>query len=115
VNISGTVFESLARHDLFITDAERANVIGSRLKDRDAAFIGTQSHIQILSLRVFLRVLPYFYPVMQACAFSDCSYYWLGDIVSKEDGLRVTVQVSRFSCVREVEVLIISSFSRHLD
>jgi cleavage and polyadenylation specificity factor subunit 2 len=36
----GTVFESLARPDLFITDAERANVIGSRRKDRDAALIG---------------------------------------------------------------------------
>ena len=38
----GTVFESLARPDLFITDAERANVIGSRRKDRDAALIGIQ-------------------------------------------------------------------------
>ncbi len=36
----GTVFESLARPDLLITDAERANVIGSRRKDRDAALIG---------------------------------------------------------------------------
>jgi cleavage and polyadenylation specificity factor subunit 2 len=36
----GSVFESLARPDLFITDAERANVIGSRRKDRDAALIG---------------------------------------------------------------------------
>jgi hypothetical protein len=36
----GTVFESLARPDLLITDAGRANVIGSRRKDRDAALIG---------------------------------------------------------------------------
>jgi cleavage and polyadenylation specificity factor subunit 2 len=36
----GTVYESLARPDLLITDAERANVIGSRRKDRDAALIG---------------------------------------------------------------------------
>jgi hypothetical protein len=36
----GTVSESLARPDLLITDAERANVIGSRRKDRDAALIG---------------------------------------------------------------------------
>lgn len=36
----GTVFESLTRPDLLITDAERANVIGSRRKDRDAALIG---------------------------------------------------------------------------
>ena len=36
----GTAFESLARPDLFVTDAERANVInGSRRKDRDAALI----------------------------------------------------------------------------
>jgi cleavage and polyadenylation specificity factor subunit 2 len=37
----GTVFESLARPDLLITDAGRANVIGGRRKDRDAALIGT--------------------------------------------------------------------------
>jgi cleavage and polyadenylation specificity factor subunit 2 len=36
----GTVSESLARPDLLITDAERANIIGSRRKDRDAALIG---------------------------------------------------------------------------
>jgi len=39
----GTVFESLARPDLLITDAERANVIGGRRKDRDAALIGMAS------------------------------------------------------------------------
>ena len=38
--VGGTVFESLARPDLFITGAERANVISSRRKDRDAALIG---------------------------------------------------------------------------
>ena len=36
----GAIFEALARPDLLITDAERANVIGSRRKDRDAALIG---------------------------------------------------------------------------
>jgi cleavage and polyadenylation specificity factor subunit 2 len=36
----GTVFELLARPDLFITDAERANVIGSPRKDHDATLIG---------------------------------------------------------------------------
>lgn len=46
----GTVFESLARPDLLITDAERANVIGSRRKDRDAALIG----IRMSSTPVFL-------------------------------------------------------------
>jgi len=45
-----TVFESLARPDLLITDAERANVIGSRRKDRDAALIG----IRVSSNPVFL-------------------------------------------------------------
>ena len=80
----GAVFESLARPDLFITSAERANVIGSRRKDRDAALIGIRilfdspiilsNLIQIPSLQPFLRVLPYFYPVMQARAFSNCSY-----------------------------------------
>lgn len=35
------VFESLQRPDLFITDAERANVTTARRKDRDAALLGT--------------------------------------------------------------------------
>jgi hypothetical protein len=39
----GTVLELLARPDLLITDAERANVIGSRRKDRDAALISVAS------------------------------------------------------------------------
>jgi hypothetical protein len=34
------VFEPLARPDLLITDADRANVTTSRRKDRDAALIG---------------------------------------------------------------------------
>ena len=46
--VGGTVFESLARPDLLITDAERANVIGSRRKDRDAALIGIQVSLPIL-------------------------------------------------------------------
>lgn len=36
----GGVFEPLARPDLLITDADRADVITSRRKDRDAALIG---------------------------------------------------------------------------
>jgi cleavage and polyadenylation specificity factor subunit 2 len=36
----GGVFEPLARPDLFITDAERTNVVSSRRKDRDLAMIG---------------------------------------------------------------------------
>lgn len=42
-NASGGIFEPLARPDLLITDADRANVITSRRKDRDAALIGTSS------------------------------------------------------------------------
>ncbi len=38
---SGGVFETLARPDLLITDAERANVTTARRKDRDAALLGT--------------------------------------------------------------------------
>ena len=37
---AGGIFEPLARPDLFITDADRANVITSRRKDRDASLIG---------------------------------------------------------------------------
>lgn len=36
----GGVFEPLARPDLLITDADRADVTTSRRKDRDAALIG---------------------------------------------------------------------------
>jgi hypothetical protein len=46
----GAIFESLARPDLLITDAERSNVIGSRRKDRDAALIGTQTSRGVDSL-----------------------------------------------------------------
>ena len=35
-----TVFESLQRPDLLITDAERTNVTTARRKDRDAALLG---------------------------------------------------------------------------
>jgi len=52
----GTVFESLARPDLLITDAERANVIGSRRKDRDAALIGMGS---LVDLPIFLLLISY--------------------------------------------------------
>ena len=45
----GAIFESLARPDLLITDAERSNVIGSRRKDRDAALLGTQTFFVISS------------------------------------------------------------------
>lgn len=35
-----TIFETLQRPDLLITDAERANVTTARRKDRDAALLG---------------------------------------------------------------------------
>jgi hypothetical protein len=37
---AGGVFEPLARPDLLITDADRAHIITSRRRDRDAALIG---------------------------------------------------------------------------
>lgn len=38
---NATIFETLVRPDLLITDAERANVTTARRKDRDAALLGT--------------------------------------------------------------------------
>lgn len=83
----GTVFESLARPDLLITDAERANVIGSRRKDRDAALIGIRlSSTRVFSSRSFGIQTPspppflhgalYFSPVMRVRASSNCLCYW---------------------------------------
>lgn len=40
--IAPGVFEPLARPDLLITDAARADVLSSRRKDRDASLIGAQ-------------------------------------------------------------------------
>lgn len=57
----GTVFESLARPDLFITDAERANVIGSRRKDRDAALIGIRNPSHLPDPSLFLISYPRYY------------------------------------------------------
>ena len=42
---AGGVFEPLSRPDLLITDADRADVITSRRKDRDAALIGKQAFL----------------------------------------------------------------------
>lgn len=41
---AGGIFEPLARPDLFITDADRADVTTPRRKDRDAALIGVLIH-----------------------------------------------------------------------
>lgn len=43
---AGGIFEPLARPDLLITDADRAPVVTSRRKDRDAALIG-RSHLTV--------------------------------------------------------------------
>ena len=64
---------ALARPDLFITDAERVNVIGSRRKDRDSALIGIRVLLDCPILRSNLTSRYYhyntFFPVMQARAF----------------------------------------------
>ena len=46
----GTVSKSLARPDLFITDAMRENVIGSRHRNRDTTLIGIQILLDSLIL-----------------------------------------------------------------
>lgn len=40
---TSSVFETLQRPDLLITDADRANVTTARRKDRDAALLGRSS------------------------------------------------------------------------
>lgn len=44
---AGGVYEPLARPDLLITDADRAAVLTSRRKDRDAALIGMWKIIHV--------------------------------------------------------------------
>jgi Cft2 family RNA processing exonuclease len=51
-----SVFEPLARPDLLITDAERANVITSRRRDRDEALIGN-----FYCMRILLELTSYRY------------------------------------------------------
>ncbi|KAN0126510.1 Beta-lactamase-like protein [Russula decolorans] len=107
----GAVFESLARPDLFITDAERANVIGSRRKDRDAALIDTitttlssrsslllpcDASTRVLELLVLLDQHWSFarlkFPICllsrtgrEMLTFVRSMMEWLGGTVSKED------------------------------
>lgn len=54
----GGVFETLARPDLLITDAERANVTTARRKDRDAALLGELStfHLSLFIPHIVLWV-----------------------------------------------------------
>ncbi|KAI0265838.1 beta-lactamase-like protein [Gloeopeniophorella convolvens] len=107
----GAIFESLARPDLFITDAERADVIGSRRKDRDAALIDTitttlssrsslllpcDASTRVLELLVLLDQHWSFarlkFPICllsrtgrEMLTFVRSMMEWLGGTVSKED------------------------------
>ncbi|KAH9998248.1 beta-lactamase-like protein [Russula vinacea] len=107
----GTVFEPLARPDLLITDADRANVIGSRRKDRDAALIDTitttlssrsslllpcDASTRVLELLVLLDQHWSFarlkFPICllsrtgrEMLTFVRSMMEWLGGTVSKED------------------------------
>ncbi|KAI0068508.1 hypothetical protein BV25DRAFT_1791984 [Artomyces pyxidatus] len=108
---AGGIFEPLARPDLLITDAERANVIGSRRKDRDAALIDTittalssrsslllpcDASTRVLELLVLLDQHWSFarlkYPICllsrtgrEMLTFVRSMMEWLGGTVSKED------------------------------
>ncbi|KAH9985192.1 beta-lactamase-like protein [Russula compacta] len=107
----GSVFESLARPDLLITDADRANAIGSRRKDRDAALIDTitttlssrsslllpcDASTRVLELLVLLDQHWSFarlkFPICllsrtgrEMLTFVRSMMEWLGGTVSKED------------------------------
>ncbi|KAF9453040.1 hypothetical protein P691DRAFT_802418 [Macrolepiota fuliginosa MF-IS2] len=108
---SGGIFEPLARPDLLITDADRADVITSRRKDRDAALIDTitatlssrsslllpcDSSTRILELLVLLdqhwNYSRLRYPICflsrtgrDMLAFVRSMMEWLGGTISKED------------------------------
>ncbi|KAF9268160.1 hypothetical protein L218DRAFT_918519 [Marasmius fiardii PR-910] len=107
----GGVFEPLARPDLLITDAERASVISSRRKDRDAALIDTvtstlssksslllpcDSSTRILELLVLLDQHWSYsrlrFPICllsrsatEMLTFVRSMMEWLGGTISKED------------------------------
>ncbi|KAF5390545.1 hypothetical protein D9757_002618 [Collybiopsis confluens] len=108
---SGGIFEPLARPDLLITSADRASVISSRRKDRDAALIDTvtatlssrfslllpcDSSTRILELLVLLdqhwTYSKLRYPICflsrnasEMLTFVRSMMEWLGGTVSKED------------------------------
>ncbi|EGO02177.1 hypothetical protein SERLA73DRAFT_86401 [Serpula lacrymans var. lacrymans S7.3] len=108
---SGGIVEALARPDLLITDAERANVTTSRRKDRDAALIDTisatlssrsslllpcDSSTRVLELLVLLdqhwKFADFRYPICllsrngrEMLTFVRSMMEWLGGTVSKED------------------------------
>lgn len=88
---AGGIFEPLARPDLLITDACRANAITPRRKDRDAALIGApcRSHLFFATKWIYQTrsalhsplVLHYYCHVMQGLDFwnSWCSLTNTGD------------------------------------
>ncbi|KIJ70136.1 hypothetical protein HYDPIDRAFT_77405 [Hydnomerulius pinastri MD-312] len=108
---AGGVFEPLARPDLFITDADRANVITSRRKDRDAALIDAigatlssrsslllpcDSGPRLLELLVLLdqhwKYADFRFPICllsrngrEMLTFVRSMMEWVGGTVSKED------------------------------
>ncbi|TFK55437.1 hypothetical protein OE88DRAFT_1651747 [Heliocybe sulcata] len=108
---AGGVFEPLARPDLLITDAERANVLSSRRKDRDAALIDTitttlsSRHSVLMPCDSSTRVLELLVLLDQAWNYSRLRFpicflsrtgremltfvrsmmEWLGGTVNKED------------------------------
>ncbi|KIL00069.1 hypothetical protein PAXRUDRAFT_822086 [Paxillus rubicundulus Ve08.2h10] len=108
---AGGVFEPLARPDLFITDADRANVITSRRKDRDAAMIDAigatlssrcslllpcDAGPRLLELLVLLdqhwKYADFRYPIClmsrngrEMLTFVRSMMEWVGGTVSKED------------------------------
>ncbi|KAF8204818.1 beta-lactamase-like protein [Pholiota molesta] len=108
---AGGIFEPLARPDLLITDADRAPVITSRRKDRDAALIDTitstlssrsslllpcDSSTRILELLVLLdqhwNYSRLRYPICllsrtgrEMLTFVRSMMEWMGGTISKED------------------------------
>ncbi|KAI6047478.1 beta-lactamase-like protein [Pisolithus marmoratus] len=108
---AGGIFEPLARPDLFITDANRADVTTPRRKDRDAALIDTISATlssrsslllpcdagpRLLELLVLLdqhwRYADFRYPICllsrngrEMLTFVRSMMEWVGGTVSKED------------------------------
>ncbi|THH16445.1 hypothetical protein EW146_g4205 [Bondarzewia mesenterica] len=108
---AGGVFEPLARPDLLITDAERADVMSSRRKDRDAALIDCvtatlssrsslllpcDASTRVLELLVLLdqhwSYARLKYPICllsrtgrEMLTFVRSMMEWLGGTVSKED------------------------------
>ncbi|KAG7449018.1 uncharacterized protein BT62DRAFT_963819 [Guyanagaster necrorhizus] len=108
---AGRIFEPLSRPDLLITDADRASVLMSRRKDRDAALIDTvtatlssrsslllpcDSSTRVLELLVLLdqhwNYSRLRYPICflsrtasEMLTFVRSMMEWLGGTVSKED------------------------------